>query len=30
MHVRKPEGKRIFGRPRCRKKDNVKVNIKKM
>jgi hypothetical protein len=28
--VRKLEGKRIFGRPKCRQKDNVNVNLKKM
>jgi hypothetical protein len=25
--VKKPEGKRPFGRPRCRWEDNIKMNI---
>jgi hypothetical protein len=27
MHVRKPEGKRPFGKPRCRWKDNIKMDL---
>jgi hypothetical protein len=25
----KPEGKRAFGRPRCRWEDNIKMNLRK-
>jgi hypothetical protein len=28
--VRKPEGKRPFGRPRHRWEDNVKINLREM
>jgi len=28
--VGKPEGKRPLGRPRCRREDNIKMDIKQM
>jgi len=28
--VRKPEGKRPLGRPRCRWEDNIKVNLQEV
>jgi hypothetical protein len=28
--VRKPEGKRLLGRPRCRWVDNIKINLREV
>ena len=28
--VRKPEGKRQLGRPRCRRKDNIKMSLQEV
>jgi hypothetical protein len=30
LSVRKPEGKKSLGKPRCRWEDNIKMNLKNM
>jgi hypothetical protein len=30
MFVRKPEGKRPLGRPRCRREDNIRMDLREI